>query len=347
MSMTYKVKFLPVNVEIDIEEGEKVLDAAFRQGVLLAHGCREGQCSACKSILVDGDFDLDRYSTFALPDYEAEQGYVLLCQTMAYSDLTIELLNYNEEHMFLENPIRTVLTKVMEIHRLTRDIVRLRLQTKEPQPFGFKAGQYVDIRLPGVDPARSFSMSCTPSQGQNGHLEFMIKIIPGGYFSRLLDKQLKEGDELEVTGPFGNFYLRDGQEEMFVIGGGAGMAPLWSLMCDMVERGIDRKIRFFYGARTGQDLFYLDEIRELQSHFSDFSFIPALSEPTGEDKWSGAIGMITDVLEGYLQEHRPATGIQGYLCGPPPMIDAAIRVLQAYGAVESNIFYDKFTASTR
>ncbi|ADG06262.1 Oxidoreductase FAD-binding domain protein [Kyrpidia tusciae DSM 2912] len=343
--MSYKVKFLPVNVEIEIEEGEKVLDAAFRQGVLLAHGCREGQCSACKSVMVDGDYDLDRYSTFALPDYESEQGYVLLCQTLAYSDLTIELLNYNEEHMFLDNPIRTVSTEVSEIKRLTHDITRLRLRLKPGESLSFKAGQYVDIRLPGVDPARSFSMSSLPSQPEE--LEFMIKIIPGGYFSGILDQRLQVGDELEVTGPFGNFYYREGAEEMYVIGGGAGMAPLWSLMCDMAEKGIDRKIRFFYGARTARDLFYLDEIRELQDRFSDFAFVPALSEPSEGDNWSGATGMITEVLENYLQAHPPAAGIQGYLCGPPPMIDAAIRVLTNHGAEERNIFYDKFTASTK
>ncbi|MDI3257278.1 MAG: 2Fe-2S iron-sulfur cluster binding domain-containing protein [Kyrpidia sp.] len=343
--MTYKVKFLPVNVEIEIEEGEKVLDAAFRQGVLLAHGCREGQCSACKSVMVDGDFDLDRYSTFALPDYEAEQGYVLLCQTLAYSDLTIELLNYNEEHMFLDHPIRTVLATVTEIRRLTRDITRLRLRLKEGASFAFKAGQYVDIRLPGVDPARSFSMSSLPSRPEE--LEFMIKIIPGGYFSTLLDQRLQVGDELEITGPFGNFYYRDGREDMYVIGGGAGMAPLWSLMCEMAEKGIDRKIRFFYGARTTRDLFYLDEIRELQGRFSDFVFVPALSEPAEDEAWSGPTGLITDVLEEYLEKHPSSAGIQGYLCGPPPMIDAAIRVLKHHGADDRNLFYDKFTASTR
>ncbi len=97
MGETHRVRFEPVDLEMDVDEDETVLDAAFRQGITLMHGCREGQCSACKSFLIEGDMQMARYSTFALADYESEEGYVLLCKTHAYSDLTVELINYDEE----------------------------------------------------------------------------------------------------------------------------------------------------------------------------------------------------------------------------------------------------------
>src|SRR4030088_2061881 len=97
MSETHNVRFEPVGIEIEVDEEETVLNAAFRQGLMLMHGCKEGQCSACKSFLLDGEVDMERYSTFALTDYEREEGYVLLCRAHAYSDLSVELINYDEE----------------------------------------------------------------------------------------------------------------------------------------------------------------------------------------------------------------------------------------------------------
>ena len=103
---TYTVRFEPVGVEMEVEEGEIVLNAAFRQGIMLMHGCKEGQCSSCKSILMDGDIELLKYSTFALPDYERGEDYVLLCRTQAYSDLVVELLNYDEELLLASLPVK-------------------------------------------------------------------------------------------------------------------------------------------------------------------------------------------------------------------------------------------------
>ena len=129
--------------------------------------------------------------------------------------------------------------------------------------------------------------------------------------------------------------------DIICIGGGSGMAPLWSLLNDMAERGIERKATYFYGARTRQDLFYLDHLHALEGRLPGFQFIPALSMATEEDAWDGEIGLITDVLDRHLEEGQVST--QAYLCGPPPMIDAAIPVLMRKGISEDRIFYDKFT----
>jgi propane monooxygenase reductase component len=247
---TYTVRFEPVGVEMEVEEGEFVLEAAFRQGIMLMHGCKEGQCSACKSILMEGDIELLKYSTFALPDYERGQDYVLLCRAQAYSDLVIELLNYDEELLLSSLPVKTYPAQISALEELTRDIRRLEVQLE--QPLRFRAGQYVDISIPGQGITRSFSMANPPSQQKS--LQFIIKIYPDGAFSSLLRDTLQVGDQLELKGPYGTCFRRDERKGLkILVGGGSGMAPLWSILNDFVENGDHRRpVVFFYGARTEQ-----------------------------------------------------------------------------------------------
>src|SRR5437588_566876 len=245
MAQRHTVRFEPVDIEIEVSEDETILDAGFRQGIMLAHGCKEGQCSACKSFLLSGEVELERFSTFALADYEQEEGYTLLCRAHAFTDLEVELLHYDEEMLTSGHPIRKVKTKVKSVEPLTHDIYRLSLSLDGEEPLEYHAGQYVDIGIPGTEHKRAFSMSTTPAAA-------------------------------------------------------------------------DR----------------------LAEELDDFKFVPALSEPAPEDNWDGKVGLITDVvdrLEGDLSGH------EGYLCGPPPMIDAAISMLGAHGLAEARIFFDKFT----
>lgn len=346
MENTYNVHFEPVDIDIEVSEDETVLDAAFRQGLSLMHGCREGQCSACKSFLLDGDVQMDRYSTFALADYESEEGYVLLCKSYAYSDIEVELINYDEDELRSSVPLQHLRTKITAVEAVTHDIVSLRLALVEPEGFTFKPGQYADINIPGHDGHRSFSMAMTPTACTDG-LEFLIKKYPGGRFSGLLDGELQVGDDLELDGPYGSFTLRERSERPIVcIGGGAGMAPILSLLRHMSEEKIDRPVRFYYGARNPDDLFYLEVIEKLGTDLSDFRFVPCLSDSSPDD-WSdlgvqGEAGMVTDVVErneGGLDE------CDVYLCGPPPMVDAAIDLAISMGAEEARIYYDKFTTS--
>jgi propane monooxygenase reductase component len=339
MAQRHTVKFEPVDIEIEVSEDETVLEGAFRQGIMLAHGCKEGQCSACKSFLIAGEVDLERYSTFALADYEEEEGYTLLCRAHPYSDLEVELLHYDEEMLTSGNPIRTLKTEIDSIEPLTHDIYKLCLALKGEEPLQFHAGQYVDVQIPGTKSTRAFSMSNTPSVADR--LEFMIKIYPGGQFSSKLQDELEPGHELQVKGPYGVFILREHSDaDLIFIGGGAGMAPIWSLLNSMAERGIERKVTYYYGARTRKDLFHLEEFERLSERLPDFRFVPALSEPSPDEEWDGEVGMITDVVDRLEDD---LSGYEGYLCGPPPMIDASIPVLGAHGLQEARIFYDKFT----
>src|SRR5882672_7207273 len=140
MGETHNVRLEPVGIEFEVEEDETILDGAFRQGLMLMHGCKEGQCAACKSYLLDGEVDLDRYSTFALPDYEEEEGWTLLCKAHAVSDLEIELINYDEEILSSGVVVRTLRTRVEAIEPLTHDIRRLVLRLEDSSELAFHPG---------------------------------------------------------------------------------------------------------------------------------------------------------------------------------------------------------------
>jgi len=343
MGKTHTVRFEPVGIEMEADEDETVLNAAFRQGIMLMHGCKEGQCSACKSFLLDGDVDLDKYSTFALPDFEEAEGWTLLCRAHAYSDLEVELINYDEEILHGGTPPRTVSARVTGVEPLTHDITRLCLTVDDDEPFAFKPGQYVDIEIPGHEGEhRSFSMANLAAEA--GELEFMIKRYEGGRFSGLLGEDgIKAGDTLQITGPYGVFTLRSSSpRRLLFIGGGAGMAPILCLLRSMAEAGVERPATYYYGARTSTDLFHLDELAELGSRLSGFSFVPALSEAGDGDGWAGESGLITDVVERLEDD---LAEVDAYLCGPPPMVDAAIAMLEAAGVPEAHIYFDKFTTT--
>jgi propane monooxygenase reductase subunit len=346
MGETHIARLEPVGIEMEVDEDETILAAAFRQGIMLMHGCKEGQCSSCKSFLLEGDVDLDRYSTFALPDFEESEGYTLLCRAHALTDVEIELLHYDEDMLRSGVPIVTASTEVEAVEELTHDIRKLVLRVRDPEGLEFNAGQYVDIGIPGAEGEhRSFSMANAP--GEPDRLEFMIKLYEGGRFSGLLangnGNGIDVGDELTCKGPFGMFTLRDSSPRRLVfIAGGAGMAPVLSLLRSMAENGTERAATFYYGARTPGDLFALDEIERLRGELPDFTFVPALSE-TGEDgDWNGETGLITDVVDRLEDD---LSDVDAYLCGPPPMVDAAIALLESRGVHEARIYFDRFTTS--
>jgi propane monooxygenase reductase subunit len=342
MGEKHVVRFEPVGIEIEVDEDQNVLRAAAEQGIMLMHGCKEGQCSSCKSFILEGeDIEHDRYSTFALPDYEKEEGYTLLCRAHVYEDVTIELLNYDEEMIRAGMPIQEGVAEVVSKDRVTHDMRHLVLRLIEPKAIKFFPGQYMDIVIPGTDAVRSFSMANTSSR-ESGQLEFVIKVYPDGKFSHFLDKELEVGDRLDLTGPFGVFTLRDSEDDMVFVGGGAGMAPILALLRSMAERGIARKATYFYGARSRRDLCFESELRELEKTLPDFRFIPALSEPSDDDGWDGETGLITDVVKRHAAD---LTGAHAYVCGPPPMVEAAVPLLGSLGVEEKRIYWDKFTTT--
>lgn len=338
------VRLHPVGIEFEVEENETVLDAAFRQGIALPHGCKEGQCSACKCVLTEGDVELKKYSTFALNEMERGQDYILLCRTLAHSDLDVELLNYDEEVLSKSIPVREFTGAVTSVSALTNDIRRLEISLE--QPLKFWAGQYVDITLSGPETiTRSFSMANSPGEAQE--LAFIIKKYPNGRFSSRLDGDLAVGTKVGIKGPYGTCFRRENRTgAMILVGGGSGMSPLWSILHDHVSSGEVRPVHFFYGARTQNDLFYLDRFAEIAASYPDFTFVPVLSHAADDAAWSGEKGFVHEVVGAHLRNAAYGEDVDVYACGPSPMIEALTPVLQMNDVEADRIFFDKFTPAT-
>ena len=340
MGDKHVVRFEPVGIEIEVDSDQNILRAAAEQGVQLMHGCKEGQCAACKSFILEGeDVELDSYSTFALPDYEKDEGHTLLCRAHAYEDLVIELSNYDEEIIRSGLPLRRGTVEVLSNKPVTHDMRHLVVRLVEPEEIKFFPGQYMDFQIPGTEETRSFSMANTPNR--DGRYEFVIRLYPGGLFSEHLSDRLQVGDRLQVEAPFGTFTLRETRTSPLIfVGGGAGMAPMLGLLRSMAERGVDRPVTFYYGARTERDLCFTQELAELGARLKEFTYVPALSEPTGGGAWTGETGLITEVVK---RREPSLQGYDAYVCGPPPMVDAAVATLTHLGVPENAIFFDKFT----
>tara|TARA_R110002049_G_C9176712_1_gene562818 strand:+ start:8005 stop:9072 length:1068 start_codon:yes stop_codon:yes gene_type:complete len=347
MSETHTVTLEPIGVEFEVEDGETILDAAFRQGISLPHGCKEGQCSACKCNLVEGEIDLLKYSTFALSDPEREAGGILLCRSLALEDLTIELLNFDEELLSKSIAVKDFQGKITGKENLTHDI--LAVEIKIETPIKFWAGQYVDITVTtqeGETITRSFSMANTPDQTQN--LRFIIKKYPDGRFSNALDSGAIEiGAEVKVKGPFGSCFRREEKTgPIILVAAGSGMSPIWSILHDHIASGEDRKVYFFYGARTKNDLFYLDKINAITAANPSINFVPVLSHAQDDASWTGAQGFVHQVVQSELRRLGVETDACAYACGPPPMIEALQPVLMMQDIDPDRTHFDKFTPST-
>ena len=347
MSESYTVRLEPVGLEFEVEEGETVLDAAFRNGVSLPHGCKVGQCSSCKCHLLEGEVDLLKYSTFALSDGEREQGGILLCRSLPQEDLVIELLNFDEELLSKSIVVRTFAGVISGIEKLTHDIRSIEIALEEP--IKFWAGQYVDITVrtkDGETITRSFSMANTPDQGEK--LRFIIKKYPAGKFSGELDDGgIEVGADVSVRGPFGTCFRREDRTgSLVLVAAGSGISPIWSILHDHIASGEDRPVQFYYGARTQADLFYLDDLAALTKAHPRITFIPVLSHAADDATWTGARGFVHEVVASELRRMDFDGNGCAYACGPPPMIDALTPALFLLDFDPDRTHYDKFTPST-
>jgi Na+-transporting NADH:ubiquinone oxidoreductase subunit F len=238
--------------------------------------------------------------------------------------------------------VRQFRTSVSAIRDLTHDIKEVRLRLIDPPRMEFIPGQFIQFEVPPYelteDPVyRAYSISSPPSS--TGELELEIRYVPNGICTTYVHRVLKGGEAVVINGPYGGFRLSDSGREAIFIAGGSGMAPIKSILLDMLNRGDTRRTRYFFGAKSRRDLFLLSEMKELETKLSDFKFIPALSQPEGGDGWTGETGLITEVVD---RQVRSGIDAEAYLCGSPLMIDACIKVLNAKGIPDSLIFFDKF-----
>ena len=329
------LKIEGIDAPIEVNKKETILNAALREGVRFPHSCRVGGCATCKCKLVSGKVKELTESAYILDEEDLAQGYILACQAVPKTDVEIQVDNLD-----LSGPNHAVVKTaavVAATRQLTHDIVALTLDLDEPM--GFAAGQYALLSVPGIiKEARSYSFAMAPQNQGNQRVEFYIRQVPGGEMSTWVQRDDIKGTPVTVEGPFGDFYMREGSAPMICIAGGSGLAPVKSLLEDALNFKCNREVVFLFGARTQQDLYCADEIRRLETEWAGkLTFVPVLSEePEGSD-WQGKRGLVTEFIKDYLQE-----GSQAYMCGPPPMLDAAEVELLNLGMDADQIFSDKF-----
>ena len=314
---------------------------------MLMHGCKEGQCSACKSFMLDGEVDLDRYSTFALPDFEEAEGYTLLCRAHPYSDLEIELINYDEEITPQRHADRDGHAPTVEaVEALTHDIRRLVLKLHEPdEPFDVQARASTSTsrsRAPRTSTARSRWPTCR----RGGRARVHDQALRGRPLLRPARRRhgIKVGDELEVTGPYGVFTLRAELPAAAAVHRRRRRHGADPVAAALAGRGglRARRRRFYYGARTEADLFHARRARALAAELPELQFVPALSEADGNG-WNGETGLITDVVD--RLEERPRPRSTPTCAARRRWSRRRSRCSSATGVPEAHIYFDKFTTT--
>jgi len=322
---------------LDIVGGKTLLATLMSQGIFIPSACGgRGTCAYCKVTITAGAPPIAPTELTLLTPEEQKASVRISCQVKVRNGLAIEI----PEALFRVRAYKGVVERIRD---LTHDIKELRIRLVEPPEIEFTPGQYVQLEAPayGNNPEpvyRAYSISSTPSE--RGCVELIIRLVPGGICTTWVFTMLKEGDTVSLNGPYGEFRLADTGREMVWIAGGSGMAPFWSIVRHMRERGIQRKVTYFFGAVGRRDLFLVEELRQLEREMPNFRFMPALSGNPDANGWAGERGLITQVVERHLADGADK---EGYLCGSGGMIDAAIKVLKAKGISEDRIFYDKFT----
>lgn len=322
--------------ELRVEGGRSLLSTLKDNGIFIPSACGgRGSCGLCKLKITEGAGDILPTETPWLSPDEQKNGTRLSCQVKVRNSMRIavpeEMLN-----------VRQFTGSIKRLRDLTYDIKEVVIALDEPSSIEFKAGQFIQLEVPPYELTdepvyRAYSIASPPSSGKEVELE--IRYVPNGICTTYVHKHLKEGDAVIINGPYGEFHLSDSDKETICIAGGSGMAPIKSILADIEENRINRKIRYFFGAKAVRDLFLLDEMKILENKIPGFAFIPALSQPDPDDRWTGETGLITEVVARHISD---ASAMEAYLCGSPFMIDACIKLLKEKGMPESQIFYDKF-----
>ncbi len=339
--MTYELTIEPLGQTVEVEDGQTLLDASLRAGVYLPHACGHGLCGTCKVQVLDGEIEHGPVSSFALMDFEREEGLCLACCATAESDVTIEA-DIDDEPDALNLPVRSVTATVSRIERLTPTIKGVWAKVDGAEGLPFQAGQYVNVELPNGQGHRPFSFAQSPS---NPHeIELDVRLLPGGVATTWIHEELAVGDRLRLAGPYGRFHVRaSANMPLLFLAGGSGLSSPRSMILDLVEKGCTLPITLVYGARTRDELYYADEFTALAQRLPTFTYVPALShEPEGSD-WAGARGFVHEAAAAHFD--NDFRGVKAYLCGPPAMIDACITTLMQGRLFERDIYQELFISA--
>ena len=362
---------------INIKPGSTLLSALSGQKIFLPSACGGGgTCALCKCQVLDGGGDILPTETGHINRQEAKDNWRLSCQVKIKQDMKIRV---PDEIFNIQKWDCTVRSN----ENVATFIKELILELPEGENLNFTAGGYIQIDIPEYhnltyadfavenqyhpdwdkfniwdlvanndeECFRAYSMANHPAEGNKVMLNVRIATpppplwdtAPPGIASSYIFN-LKEGDKVTISGPYGDFFVKNTDREMIYIGGGAGMAPMRSHLFDLFHtQKTNRKVSFWYGARSLREMFYEKDFDEIVEKFPNFSFHVAMSEPLPEDNWNGPTGFIHQVLlDNYLNEHDDPTEVEYYLCGPPPMIDACQKMLYELGVEPEMIAYDSF-----
>ena len=316
---------------IDCKVGEKVLDAAFRQRINLPMDCSDGVCGTCKCHCETGAYDLgDDYIDDALSADEARERQVLTCQMVPQSDCVIAV----------PLPSSACKTGTTQFAATLASITRhadaaLEVSFGLDQAPVFLPGQYVNIGVPDSGQTRSYSFSSRPG---DTHASFLIKHVPGGLMSSWLERA-QPGDRVPMTGPLGSFYLREVMRPLLLLAGGTGLAPFLSMLEVLAQRGEARPITLIYGVTRDQDLVLVEALEAFAARLPQLTVVTCVADP-----------QTAHPRQGYVTQHMAREALHDgdvdvYLCGPPPMVEAAAQYMRDKNIHPVSFHYEKFSAS--
>ncbi len=347
-----------VTYEYDCGEDENLLAAALRQNVRLLCQCRKAFCGSCKALCSEGDYELgDHINVQVLPPDEEEDGVVVTCDTFPRSDLVLEF-PYTSDRLGTVTATEAK-TSVVSVERLSSTVYRLVLQALDaegmPARFDFVPGQYVEISTADSLETRAFSLANLPNDA--GLLEFLIRLVPGGYYAAYLEQRAAAGQTINVKGPFGEFVLREHElVEDFTLpadsparggtiaflAGSTGLAPLASMLRELGRRGFNGECHLFFGMQDTATMFYEKELRDIKRTLPGLTLHLALMVPSAE--WEGYRG---NAVAAFKEHFAASSQIPEnvYLCGPGPMIAAALGACRELGIPDNRVHREEFVAS--
>ena len=320
---------------ISLEKKETVLSAALRNGINFPYSCKVGGCAECKCKLTKGKVKEFTDASYLLSAEEVQSGYILACQSVPKTlDVEIEV-DLSRAKKRLNRG------KVVKQEKLTHDITLLELEMDEAPVF--KAGQYAKLSLESLpNVTRAYSFASKPN-ADHVRVSFYIRHVPNGLFSSRVQQEDLLKANIELQGPFGEFYLRESDKPMLMIAGGSGLAPIVSILEQAKEQGCQRPVTVLLGARTQADIYGLKQIEQIANDWPAlFEFEQILSEEPNDSSWQGMKGYTGDHLSTYATLNS-----QVYLCGPPLMIDDCMEKLTGLGIPTAEIFADRFVENSK
>ena len=338
--MSFQVTIQPAERVFEVARDEPILAAAIRQGVGLPYGCRDGACGSCKSRLLKGRVIHGAHQHKALSLEEEATGLILTCCAAPQTDCVVEARSVPGAGQF---PVLKLPTRVLAIHKPTRDVAVISLQLPANQNLQYHAGQYVEFIL--RDGARrSYSMANAPHNlGSPPAIELHIRHMPGGKFTDHVFSAMKEREILRMEGPFGSFFLReDSAKPVVLLASGTGFAPIKALIEHLRMKASARDVVFYWGCRRRADLYQHDWCVETAAAMPNLRYVPVLSEPRPEDDWRGRTGFVHQAV---LDDFADLSGHQVYACGAPIVVESARDAYSAQrGLPPEEFFADAFTS---